>query len=94
LTNLKQVNIKTSVNSGPWGTLVKLATAPTGGGNFSQSITFATPECVVTKLDVKLSATNTLGREGPETVATGSPVSVDRTLDPTCAPAAPVGAVN
>lgn len=87
LTNLKQVNLKTSLNSGPFATVVVPATAPTGGGAVSKAFTFATVACAVTTFTAKASETNTLLLEGPET----APVSVtrDRTQDPTCAPAAP-----
>lgn len=94
LANYKQTNIKTSINGGTFQVLVKPATAPTGGGTVLQDITFATTPCAVTTVAVKLSGTNTLLKEGVETVATGSPVTRDRTADPTCAPDAVVGAVN
>lgn len=94
LTNYKQTNIKTSINGGTWGTIVKPATTVTGGGTVIQDITFATMACQVTQLDVKVSGTNTVGVEGVEAVATGSPVKVDRTVDPLCAPAAPTAGVD
>ena len=94
LSNYKQTNIKTSLNGGTFATLVKPATAPTGGGTVIQDVTFATTACAVTTLAVKVSGTNTLNAEGVETVATGSPVTRDRTADPTCAPGAVVGTVN
>jgi hypothetical protein len=94
LTNYKQTNIKTSVNGGAFTTLVKLATAPTGGGTVTQDITFASAPCVVTSVVVKVSGTNLAGREGVEATAVGSPVVRDRTLDPLCAPEAPTAKVD
>ena len=89
LTNYKQTNIKTSVNGGPWATLVIPATSPSGGGSASREITFATTPCAKTQLDVKASGTNTANIEGVEATAVGSPLIRDRTLDPLCAPAVP-----
>lgn len=94
LTNYKQTNIKTSVNSGPFATIVKPATSLTGGGTVIQDVTFATTACAITTLAVKLSGTNTLLKEGVETAAVGSPVTRDRTMDPTCAPGAVQGSVD
>lgn len=89
LTNYKQTNIKTSVNGGAFATLAVPATSPTGGGTVFRDITFATAPCAKTTLDVKSSGVNTLNTEGVEATAVGSPVTVDRTVDPSCAPAAP-----
>ena len=94
LTNYKQTNIKTQINGGPVVITVKPATAPTGGGTVTQTITFATVAGAKTQLDVKVSGTNIAGLEGGEAVATGSPVIVDRTLDPLGAPLAPQATVN
>jgi len=94
LTNYKQTNLKTSLNGGTFQVLVKPATSPSGGGTVIQDVTFATSACTVTTLAVKLSGTNTLLKEGAETVATGSPVMRDRTVDPTCAPGLVTGTVN
>lgn len=94
LTNYKQTNIKTSLNGGAFATLTKPATAPTGGGTVIQDVTFATAPCTVTTLAVKLSGTNLANLEGVETAAVGSPVTRDRTADPTCAPGAVTGTVN
>jgi hypothetical protein len=92
LTNYKQTNLKTSVNGGAVMTTVKAATALTGGGTVTQNFSFATTPCAVTTFTTKASGTNTLNLEGPDT----APVTVtrDRTLDPTCAPAAPGLTVN
>lgn len=92
LTNLKQTNLKTSLNGGPYGVALLPATSPTGGGTATKNLTFTTTACAVTTLTVKASATNLSNVEGPETV----PVTVkrDRTADPTCAPAAPGLTVN
>jgi hypothetical protein len=94
LTNYKQTNIKTSVNGGTFQVIVKPATSASGGGTVIQDVTFATTACAVTMLAVKLSGTNTLLKEGVETAAVGSPVTRDRTTDPTCAPGAVTGSVN
>jgi len=94
LTNYKQTNIKTSLNGGAFATLAKPATALTGGGQVVQDFTFATTPCAVTSFAVKLSGTNTLNLEGVETAAVGSPVTRDRTTDPTCAPGIVTGVVN
>lgn len=87
LTNYKQSNIKAQLNGGAFTTTIKPATSPNGGGTVTQDYTFATTPCAVTTFTAKASGTNTLNAEGPDT----APVSVqrDRTLDPTCAPAAP-----
>ena len=87
LDNLKQTNLKTSLNGGAYGSLALAATSAAGGGTVGKDITFNTVSCKITTLTVKASATNTLNYEGPET----APVTVsrDRTLDPTCAPAMP-----
>lgn len=92
LTNYKQTNIKASINGGTFTIITKPATSATGGGTVTQDYTFATTACAVTTLTVKASGTNTLNGEGPDT----APVTVkrDRTLDPTCAPAAPTLTVN
>jgi hypothetical protein len=92
LDNYKQTNLKTSLNSGAFATTVKPATALTGGGTVSQNFSFVTIACGVTTFTTKASGTNTLNTEGPDSV----PVTVtrDRTLDPTCAPAAPGLTVN
>lgn len=92
LTNYKQTNIKTSLNGGAFATIVKPATAATGGGTVIQDVTFATIPCAITNFTVKASGVNTLGAEGPET----APVTVkrDRTVDPTCGPAAPTLTLN
>ena len=94
LTNYRQTNLKTSLNGGTFQVIVKPATSPNGGGTVTQDVTFATAPCAITTLAVRLSGTNTLLREGVEAVATGSPVTRDRTVDPTCAPSAPTGTVN
>lgn len=94
LINYKQTNLKTQLNGGSWQIIVKPATAPTGGGTVLQTITFATTACAVTTLNVKASGTNTNNVEGVEAVATGSPVTRDRTTDPTCAPAGVTSTVN
>lgn len=94
LTNYKQTNIKTQLNGGPVAILVKPATAPTGGGTVTYDITFATVAGAKTQLDVRVSGTNTMGIEGAEATAVGSPVVKDRTLDPLGAPLAPTATVN
>lgn len=88
LSTLHSITIKTALNSGNFVHDVHPATAPTGGGQILQDYTFATTACAVTTFTAKASATNALGIEGPDS----PPVTVtrDRTLDPTCAPAAPV----
>ena len=87
LDNLASITIKTSLNGGTFVHDTHAATALTGGGTIQQDYTFATTPCVMTNFMVKASAKNTLGTEGPDS----PPVTVmrDRTLDPTCAPAAP-----
>ena len=70
---------------------IKPATAAPGGGTMIQDVTFATTPCAVTKLEVKVSGTNLLNIEGVEAVATGSPVTVDRTVDPLLCPGSPGG---
>jgi hypothetical protein len=92
----KQTNIKTSLNGGAFGIIVKPATAPAGGGQVVQDVTFATTPCAVTTLAVKLSGTNVSNKEGVETAAVGSPVTRDRTADPICveAPGVVTGTVN
>lgn len=92
LTNYKQTNLKTQVNAGLFATTVKPATALTGGGTVTQNFQFVTTPCNVTTFTTKVSGTNTLNLEGPDS----APVTVtrDRTVDPTCAPAAPGLTVN
>lgn len=95
-TAYKQTNIKLSLNGGAVQVVTKPATKPAGGGTVTHDVTFATPACKKTTLDVKLSGTNVSGKEGVETVATGSPVVRDRTVDPMCveAPGAVIGTVE
>lgn len=92
LDNYKQTNLKAAVNGGTFAVTVKPATALTGGGVVTQNFSFVTSACNITTFTVKASGTNTLNIEGPDT----APVTVtrDRSLDPTCAPAAPGLTVN